>query len=306
MAENKKEPGVLYTTPEAEKWAREKYAETYSYFVYVHTSPDGKKYVGYGHGKPNDRWERGRGYQQQKTFYAAIQKYGWDAFTHEVYCDKLCAYEAQKLERELIIRYESWKPEKGYNTIIPREPIHGPHYSVYQLIFPDGKQYIGRTSLPLEERWKNGLGYIHQRELNEAIEKCGWENVKKIRCIENWCEESAINLEQYLIEVNRTTDPRYGYNKSRGGVTESGWHHTDEAVAKIISAHKGRKNSPETIQRMKEAAAPRAKPVMNTDTGEIYPSQTAAAEALGISVASVSRAASGKRKGIKGINLKYV
>lgn len=32
-------------------------------------------------------------------------------------------------------------------------------YTVYQFIFPNEKQYIGQTSKPPAERWKEGAGY---------------------------------------------------------------------------------------------------------------------------------------------------
>jgi hypothetical protein len=62
------EPGVFYTTEEAYAWFKTEYARLYSYFVYVHTSPEGKRYVGYGKGKPNDRFSSGHGYRNNKGF----------------------------------------------------------------------------------------------------------------------------------------------------------------------------------------------------------------------------------------------
>ena len=36
------------------------------------------------------------------------------------------------------------------------------NYSVYELIFPNGKRYIGLTGQEPESRWKNGEGYKGQ------------------------------------------------------------------------------------------------------------------------------------------------
>ena len=207
--EQKSEKGVFYITREAYEWFKKEYARVYSHFVYVHTSPEGKKYVGHGKGKPNNRWD-------------------------------------------------------------------------------------------------SGYGYKNMPELMEDIKKYGWENVIKIRCMENILEESAIRLEQFLIRINRTTDPERGYNKSVGGETEGGWHSSEESKTKAAEKLKGRKNKPEQIQHMKDAAAPRYKPVLNETTGEMYPSQAAAAEALGVDKTTISAALRGKLKTVKGCVLKRI
>lgn len=302
--EQKTEKGVFYTTEEAYEWFKKEYARVYCHFVYVHTSPDGKKYVGHGKGKPNRRWSSGHGYRNNKRFQTDIDRFGWNSFTHEVVQDGLCIEEARQQERNLIIELESWKPEKGYNAFIPKAFLDEEHFSVYQLIFPNQKMYVGRTGLPLEERWDGGYGYKNMPELQSAIEEYGWANVIKIRCVENVLEESAIRMEQFLIEINRTTDPERGYNKSRGGETEGGWHSSEESKALTAKKLKGRKNTPEQIRHMKAAAAPRYKPVLNVTTGEIYPSQAAAAEALGVDKTAVSAALRGKLKTVKGCVLK--
>uniref|UniRef100_UPI0040279BF8 hypothetical protein n=1 Tax=Lachnospira eligens TaxID=39485 RepID=UPI0040279BF8 len=46
-------------------------------------------------------------------FYNAIKKYGWDNFTHEVVYSNLNKQAADKLEKELIHKYNSI--EEGYN-----------------------------------------------------------------------------------------------------------------------------------------------------------------------------------------------
>ena len=53
------------------------------YCVYVHTNKaNGKKYIGITCRNPEVRWRNGAGYKRHPKFYAAIQKYGWDGFTH--------------------------------------------------------------------------------------------------------------------------------------------------------------------------------------------------------------------------------
>jgi hypothetical protein len=83
--------------------------------VYKHTSPDGKVYVGITKADPAHRFNNGNGYKQNALFYADIQKYGWDAFKHEILATGLTVEEACHLEIELIREYDSTNPEKGYN-----------------------------------------------------------------------------------------------------------------------------------------------------------------------------------------------
>lgn len=86
------------------------------YCVYMHTFPNGKRYVGitccY---PPNRRWQNGHGYSRQDYLYNAIQKYGWDNITHDVLKKDLTAEEAGTLEQEYIQKYKTYDKEYGYN-----------------------------------------------------------------------------------------------------------------------------------------------------------------------------------------------
>ena len=84
--------------------------------VYMHENRvNGKKYIGITSQKPTNRWRNGAGYDKQPRFFAAIQKYGWDGFRHEILFTGLTQEEAERLEVELITKYETLNEEKGYN-----------------------------------------------------------------------------------------------------------------------------------------------------------------------------------------------
>lgn len=85
------------------------------YCVYKHTSPTGKVYIGITKRKPEKRWNSGRGYESNRYFYRAIQKYGWENFKHEIIVDGLDQDEATETERRLIAEYDSTNPAAGYN-----------------------------------------------------------------------------------------------------------------------------------------------------------------------------------------------
>lgn len=90
------------------------------YWVYVHTCPNGKKYVGCTTKvKPEYRWVEGRGYRRQ-PFEEAIRKYGWDNITHEVF-EVDSKEEMYRKEIELISFYHSNDPKFGYNNSIGGE-----------------------------------------------------------------------------------------------------------------------------------------------------------------------------------------
>lgn len=87
------------------------------YCVYKHTNKvNGKCYIGITSQDVRIRWNRGWGYQYCPHFWRAIQKYGWDAFTHEVLYDGLTKEEAEMWEVTLIAEYRSADLRFGYNV----------------------------------------------------------------------------------------------------------------------------------------------------------------------------------------------
>lgn len=95
-------------------------------------------------------------------------------------------------------------------------------YSVYiHTNKVNGKRYIGVTTRKPEERWANGKGYKDHPHFYAAIQKYGWDNFDHF-ILEVGSRELMFQLEQQYIAYYKTTDERYGYNKSLGG--ESGFY----------------------------------------------------------------------------------
>lgn len=87
-----------------------------NFCVYMHTNRfNGKKYIGITGQKPTRRWHNGWGYVECPAFFNAIKKYGWDAFQHEILYTELTREQAAQLEVEMIAKYQTQNPEKGYN-----------------------------------------------------------------------------------------------------------------------------------------------------------------------------------------------
>lgn len=86
------------------------------YYVYKHTSPSGKIYIGITQQRPTKRWGAGYNYDYNDHFFNAIRKYGWDNFSHEILFSGLSREEAKAKEIELIAFYDSANRNKGYNV----------------------------------------------------------------------------------------------------------------------------------------------------------------------------------------------
>lgn len=85
------------------------------YKLYVHVSPSGKRYYGITKQEPENRWGNGKKYKSNKHFTGAINKYGWDNFTHEILFNNLTEAEAKLLEQCYIALYDTTNQDKGYN-----------------------------------------------------------------------------------------------------------------------------------------------------------------------------------------------
>ena len=88
-----------------------------AYSVYIHTCPDGQKYVGVASRSPEYRWQNGLGYVGQ-WFGCAVDKWGWENITHEIVAEGLDRSEAEAKEAELINSLHTWCPGVGYNDML--------------------------------------------------------------------------------------------------------------------------------------------------------------------------------------------
>lgn len=89
-----------------------------SYSVYKHITPNNKVYIGITSLDPVSRWNKGFGYKNNKYFYSAIKKYGWDNIHHEVILSGLTKQQAERIETDLIAKYDSANRKNGYNICL--------------------------------------------------------------------------------------------------------------------------------------------------------------------------------------------
>lgn len=144
------------------------------FYVYIHTSPSKKRYVGVTSQHPETRWKKGWGYERQKHFFAAIQKYGWDNFIHQVF--EVPSREAMfQNEKELIELFKTNDPRFGYNTSSGGEKTPaGWHLS------KDSKQKMGdaHKKKVVDEY---GIIYESRKECQKILQLCHVSFNKKIK-----------------------------------------------------------------------------------------------------------------------------
>lgn len=86
------------------------------YILYEHRNKiNGKRYIGITNNKTKRWYGKGKHYEGCPYFFAAIQKYGWDAFEHNVLIYDLSREEASRLERHYIKVLKTCDKAFGYN-----------------------------------------------------------------------------------------------------------------------------------------------------------------------------------------------
>lgn len=82
--------------------------------VYIHTCPNGKKYVGIAD-NPEQRWANGNGYRDNEAFFTDIEKFGWNVIKHEIIKECDTREEALHFEALYIALLDTENPQNGYN-----------------------------------------------------------------------------------------------------------------------------------------------------------------------------------------------
>lgn len=202
---------------------------TKAWVVYMHENREnGKKYIGITCQRPERRWQNGEGYRQSRHFYSAIKSHGWDAFRHEVLYTNLTQAEAEKLEIELIEKYQTLNPEKGYN-LDPGGHLRRPTEETRQRL-REAHQGQKPTALNRQRLLEAVKGkpqtYEHRRNMSKA------KGGREIRCVET----GEIFLNAYEVQRQTGIDARsvrqvcthVPYHKTAGGLH---WEYIEEAVS---------------------------------------------------------------------------
>ena len=155
------------------------------YTVYQHKNKiNGKVYIGITGRIPEERWGyNGCNYKSSPHFYAAIQKYGWDNFEHNILFENLTKEQACAKEQELIKYFNSTDREFGYNATFGGE------------IFTLSEDTKKKMSISMLGN-KNGLGH-----------PCSEEKKRKISNAQKGRQLSEEHKEKLSIAASQRTVP---------------------------------------------------------------------------------------------------
>ena len=162
------------------------------YCVYIHETPNGKKYVGITCRKPEYRWNYGKGYEKNVHFSNAIKKYGWENITHTIFASGISKEDACDLEKKLIAEFDTTDQSKGYN-----QSIGGEFGSLGVVLSEERRRKIGEAhkGLTHSEDAKRRMSEGHMglptwnkgrkwTEEEKDVMRKAQSTVKKVLCVE--------------------------------------------------------------------------------------------------------------------------
>lgn len=254
-----------------------------NYTVYIHTFPNEKKYVGVTGQRPEDRWRNGNGYQGQPLIYRAILKYGWDNISHDVYSAGLSRDAAYEMEKELIAKYDTTNPDKGYNN-----SIGGVGGSLGATLSQTARENIS----------KGHVGLKHSDETKRKISE-GRKGANN----PNFGKHPSEKTIQKFRESIKSSPKREHMIKALSESMKKRWE--DEGYrAKMIEVARRTANSPNrkrllgtqnpnfgkrlTREQKENISKKNSKPILCVETGIIYPSSRAAERLFNVAHSAIS------------------
>lgn len=270
------------------------------YKLYVHITPNGKRYYGITKQTTNQRWRNGKGYKNNEYFTRAIDKYGWDNIQHIVLHEELDEDEAKELEQYMIQWYCTNNKRYGYNITSGGEGCSKP-------VSEETKQKISEA---LKGRPSPNKGRIVSEETRKKLSEAG---KGRIVLEETRKKLSEINKGRIFNEETKRklSEARKGKYTGKNN-PNYGKHHSEETRKKIsetlkgrTSPNKGKSPSEETRKKLSEAHKgkntgenhPRAKSVICITTNNVFYTIKDGANYYNISNSgTISNCCRGKRK----------
>ena len=261
--------------------------------VYAHINKtNGKQYIGITSQEPQKRWgNNGCHYKgsEQRCFYNAIQKYGWDGFEHKILFTDLSEQDAKAKEKELIQKYHTCiydKPKNGYNMTFGGEGAVGYKHSMK-----------ARRKMSEDRKGEKNafFGHKHTKENKDKMSKqrkntgVGKDN-HFYGC--HHSEETKQLLSKLASKKVGALNPNYGNHKLAGkNHPMYGKHLKQETKEKISKSRKG--------------VVTHSIRVLCHENGKIYDSITAAAKDLNLDNGTIGKCVKGKCKSVKGYHFSY-
>lgn len=251
-----------------------------NWVVYMHTNlTNGKVYIGITH----DIYKRWRGsgcaYKSNRHFWNAIQKYGWDGFSHEVLYEGLRHSEACTYEIKLISEYNACDRSFGYNKSAGGENPLVIHRGEEHHFF--GKHLSEEHRKKLSESHKGEKHHLYGKHLSEITRKKLSDAHKGKKIPE---EQKAL-----LRKVNL------------------GRKQSEETIRKRASKLQGHPVSEETKQRIRKTKESKRIIQLSNSGGLLYewPSITVASRASGLDRSQIRKCCNGELRTSGGFVWKY-
>lgn len=253
------------------------------FFIYCHTAPNGKRYVGQTCQKLGARWKRGRGYRSNTYFAKAISKYGWESFNHDILCVVHSKRLADLFEKHYIEQYDTFNQDHGYN------------------LTKGGGGTSGRVLSKAEvERLVS---------FNKGRAKTDDERRKISTTLKAGYRDGTI----VAVPTSEEARKRMSVERTGSGNPMYGKHHSQEARESMSRKRRGMKRSVETKKRISESRY-KSKRICRRQVDQFdldgnfiatYPSIKLAAKAVGDHESSIGSCCKGKMRRSKQFRWRY-
>lgn len=268
--------------------------------MYIHTTPNNKKYIGITHNPVSVRWgSMGNKYRMCKFFYKAIEKYGWDNIKHDIILTGLSDLEAKQTEKELIAKYKTNNPNYGYNRTEGGDGVRGYRPT------PETRAKLSNALLGNKRR----VGIKHTDEEKELLRISMIGNKHLLGHKHSEETRQKMSDAHKGRKVSDETRKKLSIS-SMGNKSNLGRKYTEEIKAKISASKLGVPFSEQHRKNVRKANMDRAKTVecltLNGDPFARYDSIGIAIGKTGISKSSIWRACRGKQASAGGYIWRYV
>lgn len=248
------------------------------FYIYKHTSPTGKVYIGITSQDPERRWgANGSGYRENKRFYNAIKKHGWDNFKHEILFKGLTKEDACEIEKQLIKEHRSYEFKYGYNQSLGGE--HGNH----------GDSTKKLLSEHVSKLWEDPEYRQHMSDAHRGQRRTGWHHTEESKALLSKIVKERCSNQEYKAKLSAAALKRTDKN-AMSARAKNAWQ-DEEYRAK-------------QIERLKNNRF-RAKPVLCVETGEVFPSTLDAAKSIGVARETIGQVCRGERKTTHGFHWRF-
>lgn len=252
------------------------------YIVYMHKTPNNKIYVGQTCKKLEYRSGLdGNGYKNNRYFWNAIQKYGWNNIQHIILKQNLTKEEADYWEKYYIEKYNTLNNKFGYNLAEGGQPGSHPNphneewnkkiSETVKIAYKDDKlrHYLSsiRKGIKLSDTTKQKIRQAHLgKSLSEEHKrKISESNKGKSKTISLETRQKLSEAhkgkklsEEHKRKIGEASKNRCHTNKwyesivkaNKGNIYAKGYKHTDEEIEKIRQASLGKIFSEERKQNI--------------------------------------------------------